>query len=143
MADDALIFNEIKDSDGDLDIAKNMFYCKKVFYVENTTEKTCVIKYGFVKNAFFNIESDSGLIKENLIKFLAMKGHAIFKRVKKIKLDFMTSDSDECQPIVKIYEIIYNQDDQIILIMKKSLTAKSSFEKLLYTYKIFRSNGKH
>lgn len=137
VVEDQEIFNEIKDSELNLSIEKNMFFCKKVFYIENTTKKTCVIKYGFVRHLFFNFNSESHLIKNNVLKFLATNGHAIFKRIKKIKFNFNKNNSDEIQPIVKIYEIIYNQNNEAVLIIKKSCTHESDFDKLVYTYKIY------
>ncbi|UUD37384.1 hypothetical protein [Mycoplasmoides fastidiosum] len=131
---DDQIFCSLLQPETDFDI-NNLFCCKKVFYANKASLKSCVQKIGIVRPHFFNWDVE--LIRNDILKFLAVNGHAVFRRVRKIILCNHKSKFQECDAIIEIFELIYNQKNELVMVIKESHTRFSTINNLIFNEGVY------
>ncbi|WP_391591913.1 hypothetical protein MCAV_00650 [[Mycoplasma] cavipharyngis] len=115
---DSNVFNDFLQPNTVLNFDE-FFYCKKIFYEKEKGEKTRIFKMGFAEKLFFNW--DKNLIKNDILKFLAVNGHIVLRCNTKIVIckdnDSNITDFD---PVIYIYKAVYNQNNDLIMISRDS-----------------------
>lgn len=120
LQDDSMIFHKMLGNSKDLDF-EAMFHCKKMYYKTEPNDIFSISKFGFVKKYFTDF--DCGQIQQNILQFLAKSGHIVRKVIKHFEITSDYKKINDNAILVKVYYAIYNQYNQLILVIKNYTNA--------------------
>lgn len=120
LEDDTAIFQSMLDEQDELSFDA-MFHCKKMYYKNDPNDVFSISKFGFVKQHFADF--DCIQIQQNILHFLANSNHIVRKVIKHFKITSDYKNLDQKAILVKVYYAIYNQHNQLILVIKNYTNA--------------------